>query len=46
VYHVFDLNLASVYQLPATQFPSGVTLRLFRGEGTSRTSRQCWRAQG
>ena len=31
VYHVFDLNLASVYQLPATQFPPGVTLRLFRG---------------
>ena len=33
VYHVFDFNLASVYQLPATQFPPGVTLRLFRGEG-------------
>ena len=27
VYHVFDFNLASVYQLPATQFPPGVTLR-------------------
>jgi len=33
VYHVFDFNLASVYRLPATQFPPGVTLRLFRGEG-------------
>jgi hypothetical protein len=33
MYHVFDFNLASVYQLPATQFPLGVTLRLFRGEG-------------
>ena len=33
VYHVFDFNLASVYQLPATQFPPGVTLRLFHGEG-------------
>ena len=33
VYHVFDFNPASVYQLRVTQFPPGVTLRLFRGEG-------------
>ena len=36
VYHVFDFNLARVYQLPVTQFPPGVTLRLFRGEGDIR----------
>jgi len=33
VHYVFEFELASVHQLPAKEFPAGIALRLFRGEG-------------
>jgi hypothetical protein len=33
MYYVFEFELASVNQIPAKEFPAGIALRLFRGEG-------------